>query len=171
MVRNINTLVSRHTTQWFHLVSSDEMSPALSIQEFSTHILEYIQCKKLSLTIPEQQFRHNMCEFLCTYYIAQKRSIGWRGPLGEASRPRGWTIKHENEWQEYLSFEIFHEEFWSHFWDRMCEAMWESRMPDWRLYIQNIIQHYISVKPDRIDTPLGQSSDEDRYGREDMDSD
>jgi hypothetical protein len=164
MARNINALISRHTTQWFHRVDRDEMSPALSIQEFCNNLLEYLECKKLSLTISEKQFRHNMCEFLCTYYIAKKRNIGWRGPLGEAPRPRGWNSKHEQEWEEYLAYEIFHIEFWSNFWDRMYESLWESRTPDWRLYIQNVIQHYLVVQPDKIETPLGShGTDSDGY--------
>jgi hypothetical protein len=158
----INLLISRHPTQWFHRMHRDEMSPALSVQEFCNNLLEYLACKKLSLTISEKQFRHNMCEFLCTYYIAKKRNIDWRGPLTDASRPRAWTAKHEQEWQEYLSTEIFSMEFWNYFWDRMHECIWESRTPDWRIHIQNVILHYIVVKPDKLESPLA-------YGESDMD--
>jgi hypothetical protein len=148
---NIQQLISRHTTQWFHRVGWDESSPALLVSEVSSCILDYIAAKRLSLTIPERTFRNHMCEFLCTYYIANKKGVPWRGPLSRQSRPTGWTHQHEMEWKEYLTYHLFSNEFWNTFWSRFPEAVWEAKAPYWRESFPWVVLHYIHVQPDKIE--------------------
>ncbi len=159
MHRNLDRLISRHTTQWFHRVNMDELSPAISLNEISTRLLEFMEARKLGLTVTQGEFRRNLCEFLCTYYIANKRGTTWRGPLSQAPRPRGWTSQHEQQWEDYLRFEHFSADFWSAFWDYTPEALWESRSPGWRDNLEHVVLHYIVVQPGKIDLYLDRSSD------------
>ncbi len=152
--RRINELISRHTTQWFHRINRDEVSPAISLLEITTRILEFMDARKLSLTVSEETFRKYMCEFLCTYYIAQKRQISWRGPLTAKPRPRGWTDKHEQQWEDYLRFTHFSSDYWNAFWDYTPEALWESRVPGWRDHLEYIVMHYVVVQPHKIELPV-----------------
>jgi hypothetical protein len=155
MSRNINTLVSRHVTQWFHRVQRDEMSPALSLVDISTRILQYIQSRKLSLIVSEKEFRRNVCEFICTYYVAKKRDVPWRGPLSELPRPVGWSTEHEDQWLEWLRMHVLSSEFWNCFWDSTPESIWEYRVGGWRDAMEFVVQHYIVVQPDKIALECG----------------
>lgn len=170
MSRHINTLISRHTTQWFHRTNLDDLSPALSLQELSTRLLQFIEFRKLHLVIGPKEFRINLCEFLCTYYVAKKRDLPWSGPHSQLHRPRGWTNRYENEWQEYLRLQHFTSEFWHCFWESTPEALWESRVPGWREALEVIISHYIGVQPAKIDVHLDSDNeveDSQSYSEED----
>ncbi len=120
------------------------------------------------LTVSERQFRTNMCEFICTYYIARKRQISWRGPLGEKPRPRGWTSSHERAWEDYLRWEHFSNEFWDSFWSRVVEGLWESRVSGWRDCFEYVVLHYIQVQPNKIsEDGLESLHSEEEYSEED----
>lgn len=166
MNSSLNALISRHTTQWFHRVNMDELSPAISLQEITTRILNSIEGWKMSITVSRTEFRKNLCEFLCTYYISKKRDVAWRGPFSEAPRPRGWKSHHETDWYEYLRHEHFSTDFWESFWDYTPEAIWESRTSGWRDCVEYVILHYIVVQPQRIDIHLSDYNDGE-YGSED----
>ena len=155
-----NQLVSRHITQWFHRVGMDELSPALTLLDFNQRILEYIEYRKLSLAIPIPLFRKHMCQFICTYYRANKQNTTWRGPLSEQVRPRGWTTTHEMEWMEYLQHHHFTSECWFNFWHAIPEGIWESRTPRWRDAIQHVMIHYINVNPSAIEFAEDSDSEE-----------
>lgn len=150
MSRNINILVSRHVTQWFHRIHRDEMSPALSLVEISQRILDYLKSRKLSLTIQEGAFRRNVCEFLCMYYVAKKRDVPWRGPLSEMPRPPGWSFEHEEQWVEWLRTHVLSSEFWNCFWECTPESIWEYRVGGWRDALEFVVQHYVAVQPEKI---------------------
>lgn len=152
MRRNLRDLINQHVNQWFRRVGNDEWSPALTIKEFSDRFLEYLKWKKLSLACRESEFRKNMCEFICTAYVAKKQDTTWTGPLSEPMRPSGWTQRHENEWEEYLSIYVFTDEVWAGFWSYIPETLWESRVPDWRFQIQMIVFHYVQVNPSKIES-------------------
>jgi hypothetical protein len=154
----MNELISRHTTQWFHRVNRDELSPAISLHEILTQVLGFIEARKLSITIAESTFRKNMCEFLCMYYVSQKQQVSWRGPLSAKPRPRGWTDKHEQQWENYLRFAHFSSEYWNTLWDNTPEALWESRVNGWRNHFEYIVMHYIVVQPSKIDMPIDRNS-------------
>jgi hypothetical protein len=159
MSRNINALISRHTTQWFHRVNLDELSPAIYLQEITTRILQFIEFRKLQLNISTKEFRLNLCEFLCTYYVAKKRDLPWSGPNSQQYRPRGWCARYENEWQEYIRHNHFTSEFWYCFWESTPEALWESRVPGWRDALELIVPHYLAVQPSKIDLHLDLDSE------------
>ena len=146
----MSELLSRHTTQWFHY-GKDEISPAIMMADVSKSFLEYITFKKLSLTISERQFRHNMCEFLCTIYVANKKNELWRGPFSKLNRPVGWTRQNELEWEEYLSHEYFSHDFWFSFWKRFPEVSWEVKVPYWREFFQCVVLHYINLQANKIE--------------------
>jgi hypothetical protein len=156
-----NQLVSRHITQWFHRVGIDELSPSLTILDFNQRILEYVDYRKLSIAISKQAFRNNMCQFICTYYKANKQDATWRGPLSKQVRPRGWTPSHETEWIEYLQYHHFTSEFWSNFWNAIPEGIWETRTPHWREAVQHVVLHYIHVHPKAIEFYEDGSDSED----------
>jgi hypothetical protein len=166
MSRNIEALISRHTTQWFHRVNLDDYSPALSLQEISARLLQFFEHRKLNLTISPKQFRLYLCEFVCTYYVAKKRDLPWRGPNSQLYRPRGWCARHETEWHEYLHYKHFTSEFWHCFWECTQEALWESRVPGWREALELIIPHYIAVQPAKIDVHLDSESEVEEGGSE-----
>lgn len=151
MRRNMRDLINQHVNQWFRRVALDEWSPALTIKEFTDRFLEYLKWKRLSLACSEGEFRKNMCEFLCTAYVARKQDTTWIGPLSEPLRPYGWTQTHENQWLEYLEMYVFTGEVWDGFWSKIPEALWESRVPDWRYQIQMVVFHYVQVDPRKID--------------------
>ncbi len=146
-----NQLVSRHITQWFHRVGTDELSPASTVLEVNRRILEYIKHRNLNLAIPRQLFCKHMCEFVCTFYKACKQNGIWKGPLSKPARPRGWTPLHETEWIDYLQYHHFSSEFWANFWNAIPEGMWETRTPRWRDAFQYILLHYIQVNPAAIE--------------------
>ncbi len=152
MRRNLRDLIRQHVNQWFTRVGKDEWSPALLIKEFNDRFLNYLKWKHLNLTVQENEFRRTMCEFLCTMYVARKQQQQWRGPLSDPVRPTGWTQTHEMEWEEYLSINVFTDEVWAGFWSMIPEALWESRVPDWRFQIQLVVFHYIQVDPTKIDS-------------------
>ena len=143
--------ISRYTTQWFHHIGWDEASPALMMSQISTRILAYITAKRLSLTIPERAFRNYMCEFLCTYFVASRKNVPWRGPISKQVRPAGWTQQHEVEWNEYVTFHLFSSEFWNSFWASFPEASWEAKVPNWRDSVPWVVLHYIHVQPEKIE--------------------
>ncbi len=150
MNRHHNQLVSRHVTQWFHRVGIDELSPALTFLDFNQRMLDYLEYRKLGLIIPTHVFRKNMCQFICTFYRAEKQGASWCGPSSEQVRPRGWTAVHEMEWIEHLQYQHFSSEFWFNFWNAIPEAIWETRTPRWREAIQHVVLHYINVIPSAI---------------------
>ena len=87
-------------------------------------------------------------------------------------RPGGWTATHEAEWEEYLSMYVFTDEVWTGFWSGIPEALWESRVPNWRQQIQMVVFHYVQADPKKIDSYLDDSGsihsdEEERYERPD----
>ena len=167
MSQKLNALISRHTTQWFHRVQNDEISPALAIREIASYFLQCLKQRKLSLTISETSFRRYICEFICTYYVAHKRGTDWNGPTSEQPRPRGWTQRHQQEWEEYLHFFHFSPEFWYGFWAQFPEALWETRILRWRDAFEYVVLHYINVQPDTINMQSEEEKEDLPYSDED----
>jgi predicted NAD/FAD-binding protein len=163
---NLKRLISQHTTNWFHRVQSDEMSAAISLHNINSAFLNYLECQKLDLTISKNEFRKNLSEFLCTYYVAKKQNIDWNGPLSPVIRPQGWTNHHEQEWNDYLRHEHLSYEFWGNFWQRFPEATWETSVSGWRDAYEYIVSKYILVKPNAVyyTESLRDEERDDEYG-------
>jgi hypothetical protein len=113
--------------------------------------LEGLKYRNLQLAISEKEFRANMCEALCTMFIAKKQNKEWRGPVSEMPRPEDWTYTHEMEWMDvlrskYLTYDFF-DSFGAYF-DQ--KAIWENAVSDWRTSFEIIALHYVAVDPNLL---------------------
>jgi hypothetical protein len=151
MNRNLNKLISAHTTQWFHYEKSDSISPALSVKQFSELFLNACKRMKLTLTCTEKEFKNFMCEATCTMYVAHKRNTTWIGPLSELQRPKKWNSGLEAQWIDYIRFHYFTSDTWHNLWHQIPEGMWERSVPEWRVSMEHIVYHYIECQPQNLD--------------------
>jgi hypothetical protein len=157
-------MLSEHVNKWLHHQRVDNTTPAETILQFNNLFLKQVQRLGLHLWCPEAQFRKNMCEALCTLYIAERQGTTWKGPLSAPKRPYGWTVQKERDWEDYMRNRLFTYELWQLVWCQIPQAYWETTCPYWREHFEHIATHYLMVHPDMLDETIEDSDGVRSYG-------
>lgn len=135
-------ILYNNITKWFHKTipgKENEGTPAETIQELCDNFIDLLKRKRLNLSIPERNFRRNMCAALCT--MKKHRDTHLLRNFPKDQYPSNWNKEMEYIWQEWLNERCFGN--WIAFWARLPVREWEDQIPGWRQGIEDLLPTYV----------------------------